>query len=148
MEQSDIPVFIGIGNDNQPITTKITSINFARLLRETTWNGEWLNRCELHKWLCKRMTMHFLLAEISYCLILPVKTRLIVTIYTAYDEIADLLSEAEPTRLLNLRASAEMQQRLEFLIKLLLGQYFADQASDLADKVWEKKPLSEAKILS
>jgi len=51
-------------------------------------------------------------------------------------------------KLLNLRASAEMQQRLEFLIKLLLGQYFADQASDLADKVWEKKPLSEAKILS
>jgi len=63
------------------------------------------------------MTMHFLLAEISYCLILPVKTRLIVTIYTAYDEIADLLSEAEPTRLLNLRASAEMQQRLEFLME-------------------------------
>jgi len=24
--------FIGIGNDNQPVTTKITSINFARLL--------------------------------------------------------------------------------------------------------------------
>jgi len=32
MEQSDIPVFIGTGNDNQPVTTKITSINFARLL--------------------------------------------------------------------------------------------------------------------
>ena len=34
MEQSDIPVFIGIGNDNQPVTTKITSINFACLLNE------------------------------------------------------------------------------------------------------------------
>ena len=32
MERSDIPVFIGIGNDNQTVTTKITSINFARLL--------------------------------------------------------------------------------------------------------------------
>jgi len=32
MEQSDIPVFIGTGNDNQPVTTKITSINFVRLL--------------------------------------------------------------------------------------------------------------------
>ena len=46
MERSDIPVFyregkwskatsrffIGIGNDNQSVTTKITSINFARLL--------------------------------------------------------------------------------------------------------------------
>ncbi|MCY7329745.1 MAG: hypothetical protein LH618_14425 [Saprospiraceae bacterium] len=48
---------------------------------------------------------------------MPIKTRLIVTIYTAYDEIADLLSEAEPARLLNLRASAEMQQRLEFLME-------------------------------
>jgi len=28
--------FIGIGNDNQPVTTKITSINFARLLKRAT----------------------------------------------------------------------------------------------------------------
>ena len=40
-----------------------------------------------------------------------------MTIHTAYDEIADLLSMADPTRLLNLRASEEMQQRLEFLIE-------------------------------
>ena len=40
-----------------------------------------------------------------------------MTIYTAYDEIADLLSSVEPARLLNLRASEEMQQRLEFLIE-------------------------------
>jgi len=33
-------------------------------------------------------------------------------------------------------------------IKRLLGQYFADKASDLADKRWEEKGLSEAKILS
>jgi len=46
MERSDIPVFIGkangakrypgffigIGNDNQPVMTKITLINFAHLL--------------------------------------------------------------------------------------------------------------------
>ncbi|MBP6812446.1 MAG: hypothetical protein KA138_13045, partial [Saprospiraceae bacterium] len=32
-------------------------------------------------------------------------------------------------------------------IKLLLGQYFADKASDLADKVWEEKKLTEGKIL-
>lgn len=32
-------------------------------------------------------------------------------------------------------------------IKLLLGQYFADKASDLADKVWDEKKLTEEKIL-
>jgi len=32
MEQSDIPVFIGIGNENQPITPKKTSTNFVFLL--------------------------------------------------------------------------------------------------------------------
>jgi hypothetical protein len=32
-------------------------------------------------------------------------------------------------------------------IKLILGQYFADKASDLADKVWEEKNLTEGKIL-
>jgi hypothetical protein len=32
-------------------------------------------------------------------------------------------------------------------IKLILGQYFADKASDLADKVWEEKNLTEEKIL-
>lgn len=33
-------------------------------------------------------------------------------------------------------------------IKTLLGQYFADKASDLADQVWEEKKLTEEKILS
>jgi len=28
--------FIGIGNDNQPVTTKMTSINFARPLKPIT----------------------------------------------------------------------------------------------------------------
>lgn len=40
-----------------------------------------------------------------------------MTIYSAYDEIAELLSSAEPTKLANLRASVEMQARLEFLIE-------------------------------
>ncbi|MDX2282285.1 MAG: hypothetical protein NW218_22030 [Saprospiraceae bacterium] len=33
-------------------------------------------------------------------------------------------------------------------IKRLLGQYFADKASDLADKLWAEKGLTEDKILS
>jgi len=33
MERSDIPVFIGKANENQPVTPKITSTNFARLLK-------------------------------------------------------------------------------------------------------------------
>lgn len=40
-----------------------------------------------------------------------------MTIYTAYDEIADVLSTAEASRVMNLHASAEMQARLEFLIE-------------------------------
>ena len=32
-------------------------------------------------------------------------------------------------------------------IKLLLGQYFANRASDLADEIWDKKQLTEEKIL-
>lgn len=32
-------------------------------------------------------------------------------------------------------------------IKRLLGQYFADKASDLADQLWKEKGLSEAEIL-
>jgi len=54
MERSDIPVFIGkangakatsrffigTGNDNHPVTTKITSINFARLLNFPAALGE------------------------------------------------------------------------------------------------------------
>lgn len=32
-------------------------------------------------------------------------------------------------------------------IKLILGQYFADKASDLADKIWVEKDLTEGKIL-
>lgn len=40
-----------------------------------------------------------------------------MTIYTAYDEIAEVLSTAEPAKLAKLRASAEMQVRLEFLIE-------------------------------
>ena len=40
-----------------------------------------------------------------------------MTIYTAYDELAELLSNVEPERLLNLRASNDMQLRLEFLIE-------------------------------
>lgn len=40
-----------------------------------------------------------------------------MTIYTAYDELAELLSRVEPERLLNLRATEDMQNRLEFLIE-------------------------------
>lgn len=40
-----------------------------------------------------------------------------MTIYSAYDEIADILSTAEASRIMNLQASAEMQARLELLIE-------------------------------
>jgi len=40
-----------------------------------------------------------------------------MTIYSAYDEIADLLARIEPDKLLDLHASEAMQQRLEELIE-------------------------------
>ena len=39
-----------------------------------------------------------------------------MSIYTAYDQVAELLSRAEPVELDRLQASKEMQARLELLI--------------------------------
>ncbi len=39
-----------------------------------------------------------------------------MTIYSAYDQIADLLSTVEPAKLMSFKASDIMQQRLENLI--------------------------------
>jgi hypothetical protein len=39
------------------------------------------------------------------------------TIYNAYDELADILAMADPARILRLKATKEMQARLEFLIE-------------------------------
>ncbi len=39
------------------------------------------------------------------------------TVYNAYDELAEILSMANPARILQLKASKEMQQRLEVLIE-------------------------------
>ena len=48
--------------------------------------------------------------------------------------------------LLKLYARKVSEQDL-LQIKQMLGQYFADKASDLADKVWDEKGLTEEKIL-
>jgi hypothetical protein len=40
-----------------------------------------------------------------------------MTIYTAYDEIASLLAQLAPAKVLAFQASKEMQDRLEFLIE-------------------------------
>ena len=40
-----------------------------------------------------------------------------MTIYTMYDQIADLIASTEPEKLMALRASNEMQTRLEELIE-------------------------------
>ncbi len=40
-----------------------------------------------------------------------------MTIYSVYDQIAEMLASVEPTRLLHLRATPEMQLRLERLIE-------------------------------
>lgn len=40
-----------------------------------------------------------------------------MTVYNAYDEIAELISGLNPVKVMALRASDEMQQRLDFLIQ-------------------------------
>lgn len=40
-----------------------------------------------------------------------------MTIYTVYDQLADLIARLDPAALLNLKASPEMQSRLELLIE-------------------------------
>lgn len=40
-----------------------------------------------------------------------------MTIYSVYDEIAELLAQFAPAKVLALKASSEMQERLEFLIE-------------------------------
>ncbi len=40
-----------------------------------------------------------------------------MTIYSAYDEIADILSAAGPARIMQMQAAPEMQARLEILIE-------------------------------
>ena len=39
-----------------------------------------------------------------------------MNIYTAYEKVADILAQVEPSKLEKLQASAEMQARLEVLI--------------------------------
>ncbi|MCC6280622.1 MAG: hypothetical protein IT262_08485 [Saprospiraceae bacterium] len=41
----------------------------------------------------------------------------IMTIYNTYDEIAAMLAVIDPVRLMNLKASADTQQRLELLME-------------------------------
>lgn len=40
-----------------------------------------------------------------------------MTIYSVYDEIAGLLAQLAPAKILALKASSEIQERLEFLIE-------------------------------
>ncbi|MEK7256532.1 MAG: hypothetical protein AAB316_17385 [Bacteroidota bacterium] len=49
--------------------------------------------------------------------------------------------------LLKLYARQVSEQDL-IQIRRLLGQYFADKASDLADQFWDEKGLTEEKILA
>eukprot|EP01035_Chromulina_nebulosa_P048319 gene48319-65549_t len=40
-----------------------------------------------------------------------------MTIYNAYDQIADLIASLDPAKILSLKANEEMQARLEDLIE-------------------------------
>lgn len=70
-----------------------------------------------------------------------------MTIYSAYDEIAEVLSTAEPARLAKLHASAEMQARLEFLIeKSKAGELTKSEKDELDHYIVLERLVRLAKI--
>jgi hypothetical protein len=40
-----------------------------------------------------------------------------MTIYTAYDQLADLIATIDAAKIMNLKATPEMQSRMEYLIE-------------------------------
>lgn len=56
-----------------------------------------------------------------------------VSIYSAYDQIADVLSTVEPEKLMGLKASDAMQQRLEDLMEKSKEQRLTQEEKDELD---------------
>ncbi len=55
------------------------------------------------------------------------------TIYSVYDQIAELLASLEPKKILALKASPEVQARLEILIEKSNNQDITKQEKDELD---------------
>ena len=55
------------------------------------------------------------------------------TIYSVYDQIAELLASLEPKKILALKASPEVQARLEILIEKSKNQDITKQEKDELD---------------
>ena len=72
-----------------------------------------------------------------------------MTIYSAYDEIAELLAQLAPDKILALKASSEMQARLEILIeKSKSGQLTAREKDELDHYIVLERLVRLAKIRS
>ena len=56
-----------------------------------------------------------------------------MTIYSAYDQIADLLATVEPAKLMGLQATDAMQKRLEFLIEKSKSGAISNEEKDELD---------------
>lgn len=72
-----------------------------------------------------------------------------MTIYSIYDEIAELLAKLAPAKILALKASNEMQERLEFLIeKSKEGQLSVREKDELDHYIVLERLVRLAKIRS
>jgi len=72
-----------------------------------------------------------------------------MTIYSVYDEIAELLAQLAPSKILALKASTEMQERLEFLIEQSKeGQLTVHEKDELDHYIVLERLVRLAKIRS
>ena len=70
-----------------------------------------------------------------------------MNIYTAYEKVAELLSQAEPSKLESLQASSDMQARLEALIaKSKEGKISAAEKDELDHYIVLERLVRLAKI--
>jgi uncharacterized protein YnzC (UPF0291/DUF896 family) len=55
------------------------------------------------------------------------------TIYSVYDQVAELLASLEPAKILAMKANPELQTRLDFLVEKSKNQSLTKQEKDELD---------------
>ena len=56
-----------------------------------------------------------------------------MTVYNVYDQVAEILAELNPAKIMSLKATAEQQERLEFLIEKSQNDQLSKKEKDELD---------------